>query len=83
MCAATRGRAVFGVAADFLQLVKNAKQDIVFPDPSEAIRDLAQPTVELPGGVGIELEDRQDFAEAARSHPCPVQRVDVPVFNPL
>ena len=63
----------FRVAADLLQIVKNAQQNVVFPDFAQAIGDLAQPTVELAGDVGIELQDRQDFAEAAGGHPRPVQ----------
>jgi hypothetical protein len=73
----------FRVAADLLQVVKDAQQDVVFPDLPEAIGDLAQTTVELAGYVGIKLQDRQDFAEAAGGYPGTVQGIDVPVFNPL
>ena len=73
----------FRVAAGFLQLVNHAQQHVELADPPEPIGDFAQPTAELAGHVGVELQDGQHLAEAAGRHARAVQRADVAVFDAL
>src|SRR4029079_1192971 len=71
----------FLVAPRLFQFVHQTQQHVEFPHDPETVCDLAQPTAELLGGLGIELQNGEHLTEAPRSHAGTVERAYVAFLN--
>lgn len=63
------------------QLVDHREQDIQFSHRPEPLRHLAQATTQFVGGVGIQLQNGQNFAKTTGRDPRAVDRADVTVLE--
>jgi hypothetical protein len=64
-----------------MQLVYQEEQNVQFPYTAEPRCDLPEPSGEFARHLSVELEDRDQLAEAARRHACAMERLDVTLVD--
>jgi hypothetical protein len=64
-----------------MQLVNQEHEHVQLAYSTKAPGDLAEATAELPGAVGLELQQWQQLAQPARGNPRSMQRTRVPVVD--
>ena len=66
-----------------LQLLHQIREDVELAHGAKLDRNLLQPAAEAVGQLSLELKHRQDFAQPARRHARPMERVCVALAERL